>query len=363
MKANPGPVVLLGSGETSPAIRKVYDGLFQRLETPVHVAILETPAGFEPNSDFVAGQIGVYLEKRLQNYRPRISVVPARKKGTALSPNNPDLLGPLYSADVILMGPGSPTYAVRQLRDSLAWQTLQACHRLGATVIFASATTIASSAAALPVYEIYKVGEDLHWKPGLDFFAAYGLKLIFIPHWNNNDGGADLDTSHCYVGTARHNALVEMLPAVVGEDFTIVGVDENTALVIEPAQGECRVQGPGGVTVIRAGQTRHFAGGATFAATELGPFQPVDDHADLPADVWEKTCAEVERAHRLRRATPVPTDAVLALVDARQAARAARDWARSDQLRDQIAAQGWQVMDTAAGPVLEPLPVPTANGG
>lgn len=363
MSANPGPVVLLGSGETSPAIRKVYDRLFQRLATPVHVAILETPAGFEPNSDFVAGQIGVYLEKRLQNYRPQIAVIPARKKGTDLSPDNPDLLGPLHGADVILMGPGSPTYAARQLRDSLAWQTLQACHRLGATVIFASATTIASSAATLPVYEIYKVGEDLHWQPGLDFFGAYGLKLIFIPHWNNNDGGAELDTSHCYVGTARYDALVKMLPATVGKDFTIVGVDENTALVIEPAQGKCSVQGPGGVTVIRAGQTQRFAGDATFAATELGPFRPVADHADLPADVWKKTCVEVERAHRLRRTTPVPTAAILALVEERQAARTARDWARSDQLRDEIAAQGWQVMDTADGPVLEPLPVHSKNGG
>jgi cysteinyl-tRNA synthetase len=41
--------------------------------------------------------------------------------------------------------------------------------------------------------------------------------------------------------------------------------------------------------------------------------------------------------------------------DARQlspAARAARDWAEADRLRDELAAAGWQVRDGAAGPEL-----------
>ena len=86
------------------------------------------------------------------------------------------------------MGPGSPTYAVRQLADSLAWHRLIARHRVGATLALASAAVIAISALALPVYEIYKAGQDLHWQPGLDLFGAYGLKLVFVPHWNNAEG-------------------------------------------------------------------------------------------------------------------------------------------------------------------------------
>ena len=362
MNFNPGPVVLLGSGETSPNIRKVYDRLFRRLAAPVHVAILETPAGFEPNSAFVAGQIRDYVAKRLQNYRPQITLVPARKKGTDFSPDDPALLPPLYAADVLLTGPGSPTYAVRQFQESLAWHTLQACHRLGATVIFASAATIASSAHALPVYEIYKVGEDLHWKPGLDFFGSYGLNLLFVPHWNNNDGGVDLDTSHCYIGTARYDALVAMLPAPPHTP-TIVGIDENTALVIEPAAGECWVQGPGGVTVIRDGDARHFGGGTTFAATELGPFHLPDAAAGLPAAVWADTRAAVAEARRQRAAQPAPPDAVLALAEARQAARTAHDWAEADRLRHEITAAGWTVQDTPDGPVLEPMLEPSAQSG
>ena len=49
------------------------------------------------------------------------------------------------------------------------------------------------------------------------------------------------------------------------------------------------------------------------------------------------------------------TDAVDVLVrgllDARAEARAAKDWARADQIRDQIKAAGIEVEDTPAGPV------------
>ena len=354
MSITPGPIVLLGSGETSPSVRKVYDWLFSRLATPVQVAILETPAGFEPNSDYVAGQIGVYLTTRLQNYRPAVSVVPARKRNTPFSPDDPALLTPLDGADVILIGPGSPSYAVRQLQGSLAWQQVQANHRLGATLIFASASTIASSRTALPVYEIYKVGEELHWKAGLDFFGAYGLTLTFVPHWNNNDGGADLDTSHCYMGQARYDQLVDLLPDAHTETAAIVGIDENTALIIEPGAGQCRVMGPGGVTIIRAGQTHHFAGGSTFAATMLGPFHLPAGDSGLPQPVWEETQARRAAAYAKRQERPEPPAAVLALMAARAAARQEANWAEADSLRARIEEAGWQVMDTPNGPQAEP---------
>ncbi len=45
---------------------------------------------------------------------------------------------------------------------------------------------------------------------------------------------------------------------------------------------------------------------------------------------------------------------VVALAEERAQARAAKDWAASDRLRDAIAALGWTVTDTADGPRLEP---------
>lgn len=45
---------------------------------------------------------------------------------------------------------------------------------------------------------------------------------------------------------------------------------------------------------------------------------------------------------------------ILALANERAEARAAKDFARADELRDQIAAAGWAVEDSADGPVLTP---------
>lgn len=351
MPFEPGHIVLLGSGETSPSIRTVYHWLFTTLNEPIHTAILETPAGFEPNSRHVAEQIEQFIAKRLQNFKPQISIIPARKKGTAHSPDDPAIASQLHPANVILTGPGSPSYAARQLRDSLTWHTLQACHRAGASLIFASASTIALSQCALPVYEIYKVGEDLHWKPGLNFFEPFGLSLIFIPHWNNNDGGDGLDTSHCYMGLDRYTQLIAMLPG----QPTLVGIDENTAMTINPITEECRMMGAGGAVIIRNGHEKRFPKGSTFQASELGPFKLPQPTDGIPTELWETVVEAKTVLAQAAEDGPKPSATVLALVEQRTAARAAKDWAAADSLRDQIEARGWAVKDSAAGAILDPL--------
>jgi cysteinyl-tRNA synthetase len=50
-----------------------------------------------------------------------------------------------------------------------------------------------------------------------------------------------------------------------------------------------------------------------------------------------------------------PSGEALALLERREAARAARDFAEADRLRDELAAQGWQVRDSADGPQLVPI--------
>lgn len=342
-----GLVVLLGSGETTASGRKVFDWLLRQLPTPVRLAILETPAGFELNSGQVAGQIGDFIRKHLQNYDPQVTIVPARKRGTAASPDLPDIAALIPGSDLILLGPGSPTYAVRQLEDSLTWHTVVACHRLGAALVLSSAATIAASAWALPVYEIYKVGEDLHWQAGLDFFAAYGLSLVLVPHWNNQDGGAGLDTSRCYVGQARFGPLLEMLPT----DLTVVGIDERTALVLDLEAGVCQVLGLGIVTVLRDGNEQSFGSGVAFPLGELGPFRQPGPEFGLPARIWEEVRTAHARAQSEAFATP-PRE-VMALVERRERARARHRWRKADALRDQIAQLGWQVLDAPDGPRLE----------
>ncbi len=343
-----GPILLFGSGETAPGSRPIYDTLLRRLPRPMRIAVLETPAGFQPNSAQVAGRVADFMRHRLQTYRPDIRVIPARKRGTPFSPDDPQIVAPMQGCGAFFLGPGSPSYAVRQLQGSLAWQTLLAHHRLGVALILASAATIAVGRLALPVYEIYKVGADLHWLPGLDLLGPYGLDLIWVPHWNNREGGEELDTSRCFMGRERFARLQALLPPAQ----TIVGIDEHTALLLDLESGSGEVLGKGGVTLLRGGQEQRFAAGATFPLAAMGPFTlPQELPAGLPQRVWEKA-----RVAMPERCAPVPPpEEVWALVRERSRARARRDWATADTLREEILALGWQVLDTPEGPQVEPL--------
>jgi hypothetical protein len=344
-----GLIVLFGSGEIAPSGRKVHDWVMRQLSPPIRVAILETPAGFQPNSDLVAGKMADFLSHSLQNHNPQVTVIPARKRGTPFSPDDPEIVSPLLHSNYIFWGPGSPTYAARQLKDSLAWQMMVSRHRLGATMVMASAAAIASGAHTLPVYEIYKVGEDLHWLEGLDFFGAYGLSLAIVSHWDNTEGGAELDTRCGLMGRDRFQQLMSMLPG----DVTVVGIDEHTALVLDLEAGDCQVLGRGTVTLVRGGRESQYTAGQGFAVSELGPFRLPEEEAGVSRRVWEQVlAAETESQDQ---AAADPPAAVLSLVEEREAARTRRDWAASDDLRERIAAAGWEVRDTSSGPELAPL--------
>ena len=342
----PGLVVLLSSGEAAASGRRVYEWLFRRLPVPPHVAVMETPAGFQPNSALVAEKVAGFIRHHLSNHEPQVVVVPARKRGTPFGTDNPDIVASVRNADAILLGPGSPTYAVRQLQDSLAWQTIQARHRLGAALILASAATIAAGELALPVYEIYKVGEDLHWSPGLNLFGAFGLRLVLISHWDNTEGGADLDTSRGFLGRSRFSELRGMLPPQI----RVVGLDEHTALIIDIQAKICHVMGRGGVCLCFEGLERRFEHGQSFPTSELGTVRSPDLQEGIPTAVWQ--LAQRQHGSEQSGIATQPAPAVIALVQEREAARTHRDWAAADALRRRIASFGWFVRDTPAGPAL-----------
>jgi hypothetical protein len=338
MDLNLGPIAMLGSGETSLAGGRVFEAIAQMLPRPLRIAILETPAGFELNSPQVAGRVGEFLAARLQNFTPQIDVVPARKRDTAFSPDDASLLGALARATLIFMGPGSPTYAVRQLRGTLAWDLIRARHRLGAALVFASAATVSIGTCALPVYEIYKVGEDVTMTPGLDLFADFKLPISFIPHWNNTDGGEDVDTSRCFVGIERFNQWCSLLP----EGHTTVGLDEHTGLILDFTAGKCLVNGVSSVTLLRECNPEIYPTGAQFPLGELGSFRwPDKPSIGISAAAWEMAQPRPEEAAQAE----VPSE-VVRLADERRKARRRKDWSASDRLRDQIIALGWQVRDT-----------------
>ncbi|MEW6287489.1 MAG: cysteinyl-tRNA synthetase [Chloroflexota bacterium] len=335
-----GQIAFLGSGETSLAGGRIFESLARTIREPLRIALLETPAGFELNSAQVVGRVGDFMKTRLQNYKPLVDVIPARKKGTAFSPDDAEILKPLLYANMIFMGPGSPTYAIRQLKDTLAWDLIRARHRLGAALIFASAATISVGAHALPVYEIYKVGEDVRVVDGLNFFADFGLHLSFVPHWNNAEGGADLDTSRCFVGMERFAQWCDLLPL----EHTILGLDEHTGLIMDLEEGKCEVSGVSTVSIIRACDPKIYPAGSIFGLNELGAFKIPDPlESGISASAWAMAL------HAPPLTDDQPPEAVTRLAEERLAARAAKNWTESDRLREEIAALGWTVQDGKDG--------------
>src|SRR5713101_7212265 len=225
----PGPIVLFGSGEASPIARRVHAAVLSQVMPPIRACVLETPAGFQPNSARVASRLADFLRQRLVPFDVQVEVVPARKRGTLLSPDEPEVVAPLLKANYLVLGPGSPTYAAKQLDGSLAWHAILARHRLGAPLILASAAAIAASAHTLPVYEIY-------------------------------EGGEELDTSHSFMGQERFERLLGLLPS----DVDVVGIDEHTALMLDFAAGLGVVFGRGGVSWLRDGATTRVDAGASI---------------------------------------------------------------------------------------------------
>lgn len=266
MSSHHGPLILFGSGETARQGRQVQEEVLRSLPLPAQVAILETPSGFQPNAAYVVEKLRAFVERSLQNYKPRIVQVDALRKGGPGDPDDPAISAKLADSTYILAGPGSPTYTARQLTGTATWDAV--CERWegGAALAFSSAAAIALGAHVLPVYEIYKAGDDLHWQPGLDLLKHVGLELAIIPHWNNTEGGANLDTSCCFMGAERFERLRALLPSTA----VILGIDEHTSCIVDLNRNTLAVRGQGQVTIIRDDERTLLDVGEELSLAVLG---------------------------------------------------------------------------------------------
>ena len=234
-------LVLFGSGENAPSSVAIYRDLFLTLgKRDLKIALVTTPAGFQPNVARVYGEIKDFLLASLPDFNLQVDIIFANNRNDA---NNPELVEGLQDVDVIFTGPGSPTYAAKHLRGTLLLTKIIDRVKNGVTLILASAATISFSHFALPVYEIYKVGEELHWEDGLDFYDSVWQRATIIPHFNNMEGGEGLDTSHCYVGRDRFAKLHAQLP----QNEWVMGIDEHTAYIIDLETQKAETRGKGTV--------------------------------------------------------------------------------------------------------------------
>jgi hypothetical protein len=259
---SPGTVTLMGSGEMTRPMSKVHRWVISKIKEPVRAVFLDTPAGFELNADEIAQRATAYLG---QYVGVPCSVASLRAVGRATAGEMESALRKLRRANYIFAGPGSPTYAVRNWRDTPLFDLVARRVDEGAHLVLASAAAIAVGRYALPVYEIYKVGEEPHWVEGLNLLAPYGLDLAILSHWNNAEG-ATFDTRYCFMGQPRFDALEGLLP----DSTAVLGIDEYTACILDIGRDEGRVMGAGQVTIRRDGREEKFEAGTSFSLDRLG---------------------------------------------------------------------------------------------
>ena len=386
-------LTILGSGETSPTMVTPHQRTFARLGTDVRAVLLDSPYGFQENADELTEKAQQFFRESVGREVEAVTFRSAPPQDLAVHAQE---MAKLRAADWIFAGPGSPSYALRTWAGSAVPDALHARLVEGGAVTFASAAALTLGLVTIPVYEVYKVGEDPHWLDGLDVLGrATGLRAAVVPHWNNAEGGTH-DTRFCWQGERRLKVLESLLP----DDTFVLGVDEHTGLVIDLDSGACEIVGRGTVVVRVQGDEWVVPTGETISLEQIaehgrstGTAAPVasatsatttdedDAFATLAAQAHDAIgrgdlsgaialilsldrAAATDEQHgqvqsllartgaQAGEAVDV-TESVRPLVDLvlelRAQARAEKRWAESDTIRDGLAAAGIEVRDNPDG--------------
>ncbi|NBP82674.1 cysteinyl-tRNA synthetase [bacterium] len=326
----------------APLHRSIVASLPKR-STPSSLVALDGSYDFQTNRAEMGEKIAVFFRSKVGIPTTVIGLPETDRAGADLAPSAlaPTIAG-LNAADLIFLGPGSPSRALRRWGGTPIVDQVVGRIQNGATLITSSAAAAASGRCTIPVYEIYKAGTNPVWLDGLDIIGALtGLAVAVVPHWNNNEG-ATHDTSRCFIGESRLQQLERALP--VGT--AILGIDEHTALTIDLGADNVSVHGKGAITIRipGIGETAMHSGATESLATFVARFGAAASAPRLSAAPTEAVLP-----------TPAPvtgsdvTAAVEQLIALRATARAERRFSDADALRAAIEALGVELVDEPTG--------------
>jgi cyanophycinase-like exopeptidase len=370
-------IVLMGSGETAPAMVKTHRAVLAASGDGPAV-MLDTPYGFQVNADDLTHRTLKYFHESVGQ---KVSAAQWRTRHLSTAERE-QVLTELSRATWLFAGPGSPTYALDQWHGTPIVGAIGDVVDRGGAVVLGSAAAVTAGRWALPVYEIYKVGAEPHWVPGLDLLKRFlDLSVAVIPHYDNAEGGT-YDTRFCYLGSGR----LERLEADLPPEAAILGVDEHTAVIVDLTAGSVQVSGVGRLTVRRGGVSEEITSGTTLSIADLqslvagapvtptttGPSTAVPGDADelreshvpsLDADVARQR-SQFDAAMQARD-VDAAVEAILSLDDA--LAAWAADTLQSDaldrgrrELRAMVVRLGELARSRAADPTEALAPVITA---
>ena len=332
----PRILTIMGSGETAPTMVTTHRMLASKLPKPARATLLDTPYGFQENAPELATKAVEYFKTSI-NIALDVAGLTQIIDADALAVERG--LQVVSDAQYVFAGPGSPTYALRQWAGTPLAGLLTKKLRDGGIVTFASAAALTLGRFTLPVYEIYKVGQDPRWLEGLNILGEIGINVALIPHYNNAEGGHH-DTRFCYMGERRLSMLERELP----DDVYVLGVDEHTGVVIDIDAQTATVVGKGVLTIRVKGVSTEIASGEVLPIDRLrnplaGINTGVPAVAASNAEASDTATKDVDVLDsNLRQATERLNDAFTQAItagDADAAARAALD------LDDAIA--GWSI--------------------
>jgi cyanophycinase-like exopeptidase len=290
----PRILTIMGSGETAPTMVTTHRALAARLSKSARALLLDTPYGFQENAAELADKAKEYFRTSINLELDVAGMTRIVGADTLVVERAMQLVS---DSHYVFAGPGSPTYALRQWEGTQFAELIRAKLRGGGIVTFASAAALTLGRFTLPVYEIYKVGEDPRWLNGLDVLSGIGINAVVIPHYNNQEGALH-DTRFCYMGERRLSMLESELP----EEVYVLGVDEHTALVIDLDAESARVMGKGVVTLRVRGHSTEIPSGETFNLDRLRNPNAGDTTRQTERAV-PLVSAPVEEATSLRSAT------------------------------------------------------------
>ena len=347
VERRPRLLCLMGSGEMSPGMVQVHGDLLRRVGgSSAPAVMLDTSYGFQENADELTARAQRFFQVRV---RHPMEVASLRNADTADAVLTERAYRLLARAAYVFAGPGSPSYTVRHWRHSRVPELITRKLAEGGCVTLASAAAIGIGRLALPVYEIYKVGEPPHWIDGLDLLRPVGLDVAVVTHYDNAEGGRH-DTRYCYMGARRLAALEAQLPS----ELSILGIAEHTAAIFDFEAQTLDVRGRGFVAIRRQGTERRFAAGQSVSIQELALRRALPEQALTAAPERDRALDEdgdgvsTEDRSRteLRRAVAQIADVALRL---RDEARQERRYPEADRLRDTLLELGIEVRDTPVG--------------
>jgi len=250
-------LVLMGSGENSPAMVTPHQNVIKELGKNSIRINLDTPYGFQENAAEMSSKILGYFEKNVGF--PIVDVHLRHKHHDQAA-----ALEEIDKADWVFSGPGSPTYALKVWSDSGAVPKFTAVLDRG-SIVMASAAAMTMGAKTMPVYEMYKVGDEPFWLDGLNILEhATGIRATVIAHYNNTQGGTH-DTRFCFIGESRMKALEAMLDESTG----ILGIDEHTGISFDLDTKSVEIIGKSEVTYRLNGQEKKFVPKTSYTIADF----------------------------------------------------------------------------------------------